>query len=264
MFLKPKKVKFGKINIKHLNTMSEFNEFDEQGSAPEKSTGAIISHAFEMYKGVFLYAVVAMIIYSILGGIIQAITGMNSSAMLEEMRDSGNYSRFSVFNAPGFPLYLTLSGILGLLLSPLYVGLIYMINKYNTKNPIDFSDLFIGYRQNFVNILIYALLSGIISSIALSLCVLPIIFVYPLLMLGYPILLFENASATEALGKSFNIAKENYGVFLGATFVSFLLSMAGIVLCFIGIIVTAPFIFAVMYSLYCAHLGKPRQIILNK
>lgn len=264
MFFKPKKVKFGKINIKNLNTMSEFDEFDQQGSVPERNTGSVISHAFEMYKGVFLYAVIAMIIYSVLGGIIQGLTGVNSAAMLEEIRDSGNYSGFSVVSAPGFPLYLSLSGLLGLLLSPLYVGLIYMINKYNTKNPIEFSDLFIGYRQNFVNILIYALLAGIISTVALSLCVLPIIFVYPFLMLGYPILLFENASATEALGKSFNIVKENYGTFLGATFVGFLLSMAGIVLCFIGILITAPFIFAVMYSLYCAYSGKPRQITFNK
>jgi uncharacterized membrane protein len=244
--------------------MSEFNEFDQQGSVPEKSTGSVISHAFEMYKGVFLYAVVAMIIYSILGAIIQSLTGMNSAEMIEEMRDSGDYSNFSVFGAPGMPLYFGLSGLLGLLLSPLYVGLIYMTNKYNTKNPIEFSDLFIGYKQNFVNILIYALLAGIISTVAISLCVLPIIFVYPFLMLGYPILLFENVSATEALGKSFNIVKENYGVFLGATFVGFLLSMAGIVLCFIGIILTAPFIFVVMYSLYCAYLGKPRQIMFNK
>ncbi|MDQ0592104.1 putative membrane protein [Chryseobacterium ginsenosidimutans] len=244
--------------------MSEFNEFDQQGSVPDRDTGSIISHAFEMYKGVFLYAVVAMIIYGILGAIIQSFTGMNSTAMMEEMKESGDYSSFSAFSAPGFPLYLTLSGILGLLLSPLYVGLIYIINKYNTKNPIEFSDLFIGYKQNFVNIMIYALLAGVISTVALSLCVLPIIFVYPFLMLGYPILLFENASATEALGKSFNIVKENYVVFLGVTFVGFLISMAGIVLCIIGIILTAPFIFAVMYSAYCAYLGKPREIILNK
>ncbi len=244
--------------------MSEFNEFDQQGSIPEKSTGSIISHAFEMYKGIFLYAIIAMIIYSILGAIIQSVAGVNSSEMIEEMKTSGNYSSFSAFSAPGMPLYLTLSGVLGLLLSPLYVGLIYMVNKYNTKNPIEFSDLFIGYKQNFANILIYALLAGVISTIALSLCVFPIIFVYPFLMLGYPILLFENASATEALGKSYNIVKDNYGIFLGVTFVGFLISMAGIVLCFIGVILTAPFIFAVMYSTYCAYLGKPRQIMFNK
>lgn len=71
-------------------------------------------------------------------------------------------------------------------------------------------------------------------------------------MLGYPILLFENASATEALGKSFNVAKENYGTFLGVTLLGFIISVAGVILCGIGIILTAPFIMIVMYSLYCA------------
>jgi hypothetical protein len=33
--------------------MSEFDEFDQQGSVPERNTGSIISHAFEIYKGIF-------------------------------------------------------------------------------------------------------------------------------------------------------------------------------------------------------------------
>ncbi|MEI7487578.1 MAG: beta-carotene 15,15'-monooxygenase [Chryseobacterium sp.] len=244
--------------------MSEFNEFDQQGSAPSRDTGSIISHAFEMYKGVFLYAVVAMIIYIIGGAIIQSVTGFNSASMMEEMRDSGDYSNFSYWDAPGFSMYLTFSGLLGVLLAPLYVGLIYIVNKFNTKSRIEFSDLFIGYRQNFVNILIYSIISGIICSVAGFLCVIPFFFVYPLLLLGYPILLFENASATEALGKSFNIAKENYATFLGTTLLGLLISFAGIVLCGIGIIVTAPFIMIVMYSAYCAFLGKPRQLLDKK
>ncbi|ANF50819.1 beta-carotene 15,15'-monooxygenase [Chryseobacterium glaciei] len=244
--------------------MSEFNEFDQQGSVPSRETGSIISHAFEMYKGVFLYAIVAMIIYIIGGAIIQALTGFNSASIMEEMRDSGDYSNFSYWNAPGFPMYITFSSLFGVLLAPLYVGLIYIVNKFNTKSSIEFSDLFIGYRQNFVNILIYSLISGIISSIALFLCVIPFFLVYPLLLLGYPILLFENASATEALGKSFNIAKENYGIFLGTTLLGLLISVAGIVLCGIGVIVTAPFIMVVMYSAYCAFLGKPRQLLDKK
>ncbi|MEG0927796.1 MULTISPECIES: beta-carotene 15,15'-monooxygenase [Chryseobacterium] len=242
--------------------MSEFNEFDQQGSVPSRETGSIISHAFEMYKGVFVYGVVAMIVYMLGGYLIQLIFGIDSASMVEEIRESGG--RFNYWSTPGLPLYMGASGIFGLLLSPLYVGLIYMVNKYNTKNPIEFSDLFIGYRQNFVNILIYSLLTWVISSVAVALCVLPIIFVYPLLLLGYPILLFENASAIDALSKSFNIAKENYGTFLLTGLLGFLISMAGIFLCFIGLILTAPFIMIVMYSLYCAYLGKPRQIMFNK
>lgn len=242
--------------------MSEFNEFDQQGSAPNRETGSIISHAFEMYKGVLGYAVVAMIVYMLGGYIIQLIFGIDSASMVEEMRESGG--NFNYWSTPGLPLYMGASSLFGLLLSPLYVGLIYIVNKYNTKTPIEFSDLFIGYRQNFVNILIYSLLTWLISSVALALCVLPIIFVYPLLLIGYPILLFENASAIDALSKSFNIAKENYGTFLATGLLGVLISFAGIFLCGIGLILTAPFIMIVMYSTYCAYLGKPRQIMFKQ
>ncbi|MGU3376810.1 beta-carotene 15,15'-monooxygenase [Chryseobacterium sp. M5A1_1a] len=242
--------------------MSEFNEFDQQGSVPSRETGAIISHAFEMYKGVFGYGVVAMIVYMLGGYLIQLIFGVNSASMLEEMRESGG--SFNYWSTPGLPLYMGASSLFGLLLSPLYVGLIYIVNKYNTKSPIEFSDLFIGYRQNFVNILIYSLLTWLISSVALVLCVLPIIFVYPLLLIGYPILLFENASAIDALSKSFNIAKENYGTFLATSLLGLLISAVGIFLCGIGLILTAPFIMIVMYSTYCAYLGKPRQIMFKQ
>lgn len=242
--------------------MSEFNEFDQQGSAPNRETGSIISHAFEMYKGVLGYAVVAMIVYMLGGYIIQLIFGIDSASMVEEMRESGG--NFNYWSTPGLPLYMGASSLFGLLLSPLYVGLIYIVNKYNTKNPIEFSDLFIGYRQNFVNILIYSLLTWLISSVALALCVLPIIFVYPLLLIGYPLLLFENASAIDALSKSFNIAKENYGTFLATGLLGVLISFAGVFLCGIGLILTAPFIMIVMYSTYCAYLGKPRQIMFKQ
>ncbi|MGN7866381.1 beta-carotene 15,15'-monooxygenase [Chryseobacterium sp.] len=242
--------------------MSEFNEFDQQGSVPNRETGSIISHAFEMYKGVFGYGVVAMIIYMVGGYLIQLVTGFNSTAMMEDMQSSGG--DFNYWSAPGVPLYMTFSGLFGLLLSPLYVGLIYMVNKYNTKSPIEFSDLFIGYRQNFVNILLYSFLSGLISAVAAMLCFFPLIFVYPLLLIGYPILLFENASATDAISKSFNIAKENYGTFLLTGILGMLISVAGVVLCGIGVILTAPFMMIVMYSTYCAFLGKPRQIMYNK
>ena len=82
----------------------------------------------------------------------------------------------------------------------------------------------------------------------------------PFLMLGYPILLFENASFADALSKSFNIAKENYGTFLGVSLLSLLISISGILLCGIGIIATMPFFLVAMYSIYCAFLGRPRQI----
>ena len=160
-------------------------------------------------------------------------------------------------------IYYGLSGIVSLLLAPLYVGIIYMANKYNNQERLQASDLFIGYRQNFVQIVIYSLLASVIMAIALMMCLLPVFLVIPLLLLGYPILLFENASFTEALSKSFRIAKDNYGVFLGSSLLGLLISIAGVLLCGIGIVATLPFYFVVMYSTYVAYCGKPRQLNFN-
>lgn len=241
--------------------MSDFNEFDQQGSAPNRDTGSIISHAFEMYKGVILYAVVAMIIYFIGDFIIQSISGFGSWTNYGDFRDFDEDSyREILLDRPGVGLYYSFTGLLSIFLSPLYVGLIYITNKFNTKIPIEFSDLFIGYRQNLGNILLYSLITNILLFVAAMLCIIPVIFVYPLFLLGYPILLFENANAMDALSKTYNIAKENYGVFLVVALLGGLISIAGILLCCIGIIFTAPFIYIVMYSIYCAYLGKPRQI----
>jgi hypothetical protein len=242
--------------------MSDFNEFDEQGSVPNRDTGSIISHAFEMYKGVILYAVVAAIIYYIGDFFLQSISGFNYWSDFRDYEDfDGDYSQINYFNRPGTSLYFSGYGLLGIFLSPLFVGLIYITNKFNTKIAIEFSDLFIGYRQNLGNILLYSLITNIILWISLIMCIVPVFFVFPLFFIGYPILLFENATAMDAISKTYNIAKENYGVFLGSAVLGVLISIAGVVLCCVGIIFTYPFVYIAMYSVYCAYLGKPRQII---
>ena len=243
--------------------MSDFNEFDQQGSVPAKETGSIISHAFEMYKGIFLYAILALVVSFVASWILQLVSGFDSQEVYEEVINAGDYTKLNIWSMPGFTTYYGLSGLVSLLLSPLYVGVIYIANKYNNKDSIQASDLFIGYRQNFINIVLYSLISGIILTIAFSLCFLPGIFVLPLVFIGYPILLFENASVGTALSKSFNVAKENYGTFLGTSLLAALISIAGIVLCGIGVILTAYFFLTAMYSTYVAFLGKPRPLISN-
>lgn len=241
--------------------MDAFQEFD-QPPVPEKTGGAIISHAFEMYKGVFIYALAVMIIYGFASMLVQPISGFDSQIFAEDISSGAdNLSMMNMWAMPGMGLYTGLSGLLGILLAPLFVGLIYMANKYNTAQKLNFSDLFIAYRQNTLNIMIYSLISSIILGFSFVLCFLPLFFVFPFFLLGYPILLFENASFSEALSKSFSIAKENYMTFLVAGVLGALISMAGIFLCFIGLIATLPFYLVVMYSTYCAYLGRPRELI---
>ena len=51
----------------------DFQEFSQQNQ-PQKSTSEIISHAFETYKGVFLYAILAMVLYFVASMLIQPVS----------------------------------------------------------------------------------------------------------------------------------------------------------------------------------------------
>lgn len=243
--------------------MENFNEFD-QPQVPEKNTGDIISHAFNLFKGVFLYGTIIMVLYSIASFAVQYLSGFDSNAFNEEiMAADGDFSQIDMQSFPGFTTYMLLSMLLAFLLAPMYVGFLYVVDKYNKNQRFSFGDLFYGFKHNLVNTIIYSFISSIIMGIAMIACVIPVFFVAPLLLLGYPILTFENASATAALSKSFNIAKENYGTFLGVAILAILISMAGIVLCGIGVLLTAMFYIVAIYSLYVAFVGVPRNIVFS-
>lgn len=241
--------------------MDNFKEFDTNAYSPSKETGSIISHALEIFKNTFLYCFLAVVIYFLLSLVIQMLTGFDTQLLVEQARESnGNFGYSDMIAAPGFALYTGASFLVTLLLTPVLVSLIYVANKSNFKQPITVSDIFFAYRQNFINILIYALITQIALTILLFMCVLPAVFVMPFFFLGYPILIFEKASAFDALKKSFDIVQNNYGTILLTGLLAGLISIAGVVLCCVGIYLTIPFAYIAMYSTYCAFCGTPRKI----
>lgn len=241
--------------------MENFNESDSQATSPNREAGAIISHALEIFKNTFLYCFLAVVIYFLLSYLIQLLTGFNSALLVEQIKDSGgNIDYKDVIAAPGFAAYSGANFLVTLLLTPIFVSLIYVANKSNYKQPITVSDIFFAYKQNFINIVIYAFITQIALTILFLMCILPAFFAMPFFFLGYPILIFEKASAFDALKKSFNIAQENYGTILFTAFLAALISIAGFVLCCVGVYLTIPFAYIAMYSTYCAYFGSPRQL----
>ena len=67
--------------------MKTFQEMDGN-KVPQRSTSEIISHAFDMYKGIFLYALLAMVIYFIVSMVIQPLSGFDSASFSEEIRSA--------------------------------------------------------------------------------------------------------------------------------------------------------------------------------
>lgn len=243
--------------------MSNFDEFDRP-IGPEKDTGSIISHAFENYKKVLLYGVLlflgVFVASSLLSTLLQFVLGISAQdpELMKEVMETKDFSL--LFTSPGFVTNTSSSYILGLLFYPLYTGFLYIVHKANNNLEFNFSDLFIGYRQNTLNIILYALISGIIIGIGIMLCVIPGILIYALTFIGLPILFFENKGAIESLQKAFEVSKEHLWTMVGTSVLAVIISILGVFLCGIGIVFTAMFSYAVMYSAYCALCGTPYEI----
>lgn len=237
--------------------MSEFDEFDHNITVPQKDTSSVLSHAFESYKGVLGIAVVAGVILLAVG-LAFYIFASPSSRSFDFV--SGSDMRVMLPSMMGmYGRSLALQLLQSVLLSPLFVGVIYICHKKATGGNIIFQDVFIGFKQNTANIMIFSLITTLLTYVSLAFCVIPVIFVMPLFFLGYPLLLFENCSAGEALSKSYKIAKENYWSFVGIGVLSAIIAYAGMIVCFVGFIVTYGFLYAAMYSAYLAYVGIPKE-----
>ena len=247
--------------------MENFNEFDNLTTTPQKDSSSIIAHAFNIYKKGFGYAML-MIVLTIICSyafsfIAKLVSGFDPVTASEGMKSGGAHFT-SIFLLPGYSSFVGITGLLSLLLFPFNAGLLYVFNKINFNQPVEISDLFIGYKQNTGQLILYGFLSNIILTILFSLCFLPFVFIGPLLLFGLPIVFFENASAIDALKKSFEIAKNNYWSAVVIAILASLIAISGVILCCIGIIFTAPFIYAGIYSAYCAYNGAPKPLLIKE
>ena len=250
--------------------MENFSEFELQGTAPQRNFSDIISHAFNTYVKIIgwsilvtLLTVVVSIIFSAISGPLVGYNALESQAEMEELMRDGSFASGNFVSAmmgiPGYMESILLSTVLSLLMYPVYAGYVNAMHRANTGQNVSLGDFFIGFRQNTLQFIIFGLIMAIAMVIGLMLCVIPVFFIIPFFFLGIPFILFENAGAIDALKKSFSTAGSNYGTILAVSFVSLIITVAGIILCGIGILLTAPFFYAAMYSVYCAYFGVPRE-----
>ena len=244
--------------------MSDFNPIEKPRVNPPVGAGSIISHAFENYKSALIYALLiftgSFILSQIFSSFIAPLSGFDDEILVEAMQDAMRGKPTNFNEIPGSNMYVLLSWFVGLLLFPLNVGFIYIIHKFNTGQPVSFSDVTVGYRQNTVNIILYYILTSILITLGLFLCFLPGIALAVLFFMGIPIVFFENKSAVDAIKKSFEVSKPHFLTLLGVIILGILITLSGLLLCGIGIMLSGMFIYAAMYSAYCAVCGTPYEI----
>lgn len=144
-------------------------------------------------------------------------------------------------------LVLFISGVgFGLLTGPMVVGYMRMIKTEDEGGNIEIADVFKGF-DSFVPALLAVLVGSIIVSIGYMLCILPGLLLMAIIpTAAYLVAVGEN-DGVKALQRAWTAVKGNLlGAFLCMLVLS-IIGNIGLILCFVGVILTMPIAFIGSY-----------------
>ena len=137
----------------------------------------------------------------------------------------------------------------GLLVGPMVVGYLRMIDKERHGEPTQIGDVFRGF-DDFVPAFVAGLISSLVVSLGFMLCFIP-----GLLILALPTVALYRVAQGErdgvaAFNQAWRIVTKNLGAAFWCAFVLSIVGGLGVLLCWVGVLVTAPL--AMIGSYYMA------------
>ncbi|WP_026255822.1 membrane protein [Mycobacterium sp. 155] len=185
------------------------------------------------------------VIYVVLEFLIQFIAGMFTTV------DSSSYDEYSYSTSFSMGAGGIAVSVIGGLVMLVVMGAIqsaYLSGILDIANgqPVTIGSFF--KPRNVGNVIIASLVSGIIVTIGVFLCIVPGLIAAIMLMFGTVAVLDRNQSGIEGLSTSFNIAKANFGPVALTWLVTILVGIVGALVCLVGLLVAAPV--AVLITVY--------------
>ena len=146
-------------------------------------------------------------------------------------------------------LVVFISGVgFGLLSGPMMVGYMRMIKIQDEGGKAEIADVFKGF-EDFVPSLLAVLVGSIIVSIGYLLCILPGLLIMAIVPTAAYLVAAGEKDGIHALKRAWNAVKDNLlGAFL-CMLVLGIIGNLGLILCFVGIIITLPIAFIGSYHM---------------
>ena len=237
--------------------------------------GQVIEQTFSNYKKIALIqGLILLVILIIFTVVIGSVAGLafGLGSLTEYFTDYDVNKVTSVALLINFGVSVVAAG----LLAPFTAGLIKMAHSAETNTELDFSAVFIYYKSSYfkelfiVGILVSLFISGIDTAIGLLvqgyvdgfaaktlslLSGLTNITVTILTLFTIPLVIFENASATDAIKGSIEITKQKFWTILGVEFVIIVCAILGVFGFCIGLFFTIPLLYSGIYIMYRTAVG---------
>jgi uncharacterized membrane protein len=136
-----------------------------------------------------------------------------------------------------------------LVTGPLLLGLYAMYRRVLAGQAVAWNDIFTGFEHFVPAVLAYFLIS-LLSSIGFLLCVLPGLVVVVLYLPAYCVLDEQRAGAWNAMEASRAMVAANFMQWAIVGLVTVALTLAGVLLCGVGLLVTMPLAIMVIVQAY--------------
>jgi uncharacterized membrane protein len=136
-----------------------------------------------------------------------------------------------------------------LIQSPLLAGFLVVARRINFNQSHTFSDFFKGFKY-FVPLVLANLVGGILIAIGLVLLILPGVYLIVAYTLAVPYIVFAGMDFWPALETSRRLINKNWFRFLGLLLLILLLNLGGALFFGVGLLITVPISFCVLYAVY--------------
>lgn len=252
------------------------------------NTREILEEAFDKWKitigfgllFVAFYFIFSVIVDSLLANVFGS-TEIIRNYVDEIQKNSRNMNRIieiyqEIYTNPSIIKKTIVENILLALVFPLGAGVVYCSYQYDKNSKITFSDFIQGFQgSKFIKLLILQLIVTIPSIVlllvfylhifALSIPILLImIYLMVALIFAGAFIIIDNASLGTAIRLSVSLSHRYFGKVLLLCILSFFISkILGFFLCCIGLIITLPFSYNMVYALYKATVSNTTEEINN-
>lgn len=158
-------------------------------------------------------------------------------------------------------LFTLVSGVFPLILQgPMTVGLQYAIMRRAYAGRTEVGDVFKGF--NFlVPSLVAGVLVSIFSSIGFLLCLIPGFFVLAALQFPFLLIFDKGMDFWPAMETSLEAAKKDWGGYLVFVLLQMVVVFAGVLACFVGLLVAVPVMHAATVAAYDEVFGFEQRTI---
>lgn len=250
------------------NIESKINESLNKGF--EFKVGDLFNKAWNIFSGIAGYAILALVVYYIISSIINLLLGLifpmtvlNYQDLIEgfESGDSEYITEIlTEYSEASNPISSIISTLVSFALYPIFYSIYTMAYKFDNNMKVEFSDIFIHYKDGkFGKLFGTSIIIGIVSFLGVLLCVIPGIIIGIMWMLAIPLVIFSDASVGEALKYSRKLAFKSFGSFFLFFLALLGVLLIGLLLCCIGLIAAVPFVYVFVYVLYKEVVGFPND-----